>query len=93
MFGRPYVNLSVILINVPSFFGKKGNLHLQILDPNRMASLQSAIAAGVTPPAAAVLASEEAAWPLELEALTTRLRKNNLPHQIAAVKTCEGKVR
>lgn len=35
---------------------------------------------------------EEQAWPTELETLTARLRKINLPHQIAALKTFEDKV-
>jgi hypothetical protein len=49
-------------------------------------------AALATPHAAAVLAGQEADWPQELETLTARLKKNNIPHQIAAVKSFEDKV-
>jgi hypothetical protein len=56
-----------------------------------MASPQLA-AALAAPHAAAALAGREADWPQELETITARLKKNNIPHQIAAAKSFEDKV-
>ena len=35
---------------------------------------------------------EDETWPSVLEGLTLKLKKINLPHQVANVKTFEGKV-
>ncbi len=39
-----------------------------------------------------LLAGQEEDWPTELAALTAKLKRINLPHQIAALKTFEDKV-